>query len=325
MPHCSPSPSFARLPTNLLSSLLHALAELAPCCCKPQSKGPHRRQSHSDSAAAATAAAAVKPKYGIEEGEYGDEELQLLPAGSARRLSRVGRAAAGSGGGDNCGGGCDAPVAASGNGSAALRRSSMNGGSGGSGGGLLVHDSARSSNEPVLPLSSSSAAAADLDLEGAIARQLRGEDEEDEPEEVAALFKADDHLRHMTRMGLLSGLAVGLHNIPEGLATFVGTIAKPSSGLVIALAIALHNIPEGIVVAIPVYYATKSRLKSFLWASLSGFAEPLGAVLGYLLVSTNHLNPVVYAVVYGLVAGMMTYLALKELLPTALRYDPEDK
>ena len=77
-------------------------------------------------------------------------------------------------------------------------------------------------------------------------------------------------------MGALTGLAIGLHNVPEGLATFVATLASPAFGGALALAIALHNIPEGVCVAMPVYYATGSRVRGFLWAFLSGISEPLG-------------------------------------------------
>ena len=77
-------------------------------------------------------------------------------------------------------------------------------------------------------------------------------------------------------MGVLTGLAIAIHNFPEGIATFVGTLSSLSLGAVLALAIAIHNIPEGICVAMPVYYATGSKWKGVFWASLSGFAEPLG-------------------------------------------------
>ena len=82
--------------------------------------------------------------------------------------------------------------------------------------------------------------------------------------------------KSLKRMGLLTGLAIGLHNIPEGLATFVATLSSPSLGGALALAIALHNIPEGVCVSMPVYYATGSKVKAFLWAFLSGVSEPLG-------------------------------------------------
>lgn len=82
--------------------------------------------------------------------------------------------------------------------------------------------------------------------------------------------------KDLKRMGILTGLAIGLHNLPEGLATFVATLASPYLGVALAVAIALHNIPEGICVSMPVYYATGSRMKGFLWAFLSGISEPLG-------------------------------------------------
>jgi ZIP family zinc transporter len=88
---------------------------------------------------------------------------------------------------------------------------------------------------------------------------------------------------------------------------------------------ALHNIPEGVVVAMPIYYATKSRWRAFAWSFVSGVAEPIGGLLGYAVLAGNGMSPLAFAVMFGFVAGMMVYISVRELLPTALRYDPEDK
>lgn len=85
--------------------------------------------------------------------------------------------------------------------------------------------------------------------------------------------------KNLMRMGVLTGLAIGLHNIPEGLATFIATLSSPSLGAALALAIALHNIPEGVCVSMPVYYATGSKVKAFLWSFLSGVSEPFGKLV----------------------------------------------
>jgi ZIP family zinc transporter len=85
------------------------------------------------------------------------------------------------------------------------------------------------------------------------------------------------------RMGLFSALAIGIHNFPEGLATFMGALTDPTLGISIAVAIAIHNIPEGIAVSAPIYYATKSRKKAFWLSFASGLSEPVGALLGYFL------------------------------------------
>eukprot|EP00924_Labyrinthula_sp_SR-Ha-C_P010055 maker-scaffold_40-snap-gene-0.7-mRNA-1 protein AED:0.01 eAED:0.01 QI:198/1/1/1/1/1/2/128/340 len=126
------------------------------------------------------------------------------------------------------------------------------------------------------------------------------------------------------RMGIKTALAIGLHNFPEGLATFVATLADPSVGGALAVAIAIHNIPEGLCVAIPVFYATGSRFKGFLLSFFSGFTELLGAIMGYLFLRTV-LGHAAYGTLFGIVAGMMVTIVLKELIPTAHRYDPEDK
>lgn len=124
-------------------------------------------------------------------------------------------------------------------------------------------------------------------------------------------------------MLLLKSYPLVVHNFPEGLATFVATLNDPASGAVLAIAIGAHNIPEGLCVALPIYYATGSRWKGFLWGFLSGMAEPIAGIMGWLVLA-NTLSLKVYAVLYGLVGGMMIMISMKELLPTAHRYDPED-
>ena len=130
--------------------------------------------------------------------------------------------------------------------------------------------------------------------------------------------------RSLQKMGLLTCLAIGIHNFPEGIATFVATLSSPALGAALALAIALHNIPEGICVAMPVYFATGSKLKALFWSFLSGISEPIGALLGWLIFK-EVFGSVVYGVLFGLVAGMMVYISLLELLPTAFRYSQNSK
>lgn len=136
--------------------------------------------------------------------------------------------------------------------------------------------------------------------------------------------KDDDSKLRLERAGVISGIAVGLHNFPEGLATFVATLSDPKLGVSIAIAIAIHNIPEGICVAVPLYYATGSKWKSFAWSLLSGLTEPLGALLGWIILR-KVFDDFVFGLLFGLVGGMMIFIVLRELLPTARQYDPEDK
>jgi len=131
--------------------------------------------------------------------------------------------------------------------------------------------------------------------------------------------KARERQTHLYRMGIMSALAIGIHNFPEGLATFVGALADPALGVSIAAAIAIHNIPEGIAVSVPIYYATGSRKKAFGLSFLSGLSEPVGALLGW-LVLMPFMNGAVYGVVFSVVAGIMVYISLDELLPSAEKY-----
>lgn len=130
--------------------------------------------------------------------------------------------------------------------------------------------------------------------------------------------------KKLVRMGMNTVLAIAIHNFPEGLATFVATLDDPSVGVSLAVAIAIHNIPEGLCVAIPIYYATGDKRKAFCWALLSGVSEPVGAFLGWLVLK-EAMGEVTYAILFGLVGGMMVMICLSQLIPTAHRYDPEDK
>mmetsp|Transcript_17984 Transcript_17984/g.46113 ORF Transcript_17984/g.46113 Transcript_17984/m.46113 type:complete len:344 (+) Transcript_17984:292-1323(+) len=143
------------------------------------------------------------------------------------------------------------------------------------------------------------------------------------PNNVQEIIDRNGHAG-LNKMGIMTGLAIAIHNFPEGLATFVAALAEPKAGVALAIAIALHNIPEGICVAMPVYYATGSKLKGFFWSFLSGITEPIGGIFGY-LVLWNSVTPLSYAIMFGIVGGMMVYISLRDLLPTALRYDPGDK
>lgn len=128
-----------------------------------------------------------------------------------------------------------------------------------------------------------------------------------------------ENSRKLMRMGMFSALAIAIHNFPEGLATFMGAMSDPALGISIAVAIAIHNIPEGIAVSVPVYYATKSRSKSFWLSFLSGLAEPVGAILGYFILR-NFLSESLFGLIFASVAGIMIYISLDELLPTAEEY-----
>lgn len=140
-----------------------------------------------------------------------------------------------------------------------------------------------------------------------------------------------DHAAHrnkLHRMGLFTALAIAIHNLPEGLATFLAAMHDPGLGIAIAVAVALHNIPEGISVSVPIYYATGKRGKAFAYSLLSGLAEPVGALIGYLLIlyfvgvngDGRVIPPEVMGMAFGGIAGVMVYISLDELLPTSRTY-----
>jgi ZIP family zinc transporter len=131
--------------------------------------------------------------------------------------------------------------------------------------------------------------------------------------------KSESHKTKLMRMGLFTALAIGIHNFPEGLATFTAALKDPNLGVPIAAAIAIHNIPEGIAVAVPVFYATGSRKKAFRLSFLSGLSEPLGALIGYVILF-KFLSDAVFGFIFAAVAGIMVFISLDELLPSAREY-----
>lgn len=123
----------------------------------------------------------------------------------------------------------------------------------------------------------------------------------------------------LMRMGTFTALAIAIHNFPEGMATFTAALVDPSIALPIAVAIAIHNIPEGIAVSVPIYYATQNRKKAFTLSFLSGLAEPFGALIGYLILHP-FMNDTIFGVLFASVAGIMVFISLDELLPSAQEY-----
>jgi ZIP family zinc transporter len=146
----------------------------------------------------------------------------------------------------------------------------------------------------------------------------------DNPHEVRKVEEIDESVlknKKLQRMGLLTALAIAIHNFPEGLATFTAALSDPSLGIAIAVAIAIHNIPEGIAVSVPVYYATKSRKKAFWLSFSSGLAEPVGAIVGYLiLMPFIKSSDTMMGIIFAAVAGIMVFISLDELLPAAEEY-----
>ncbi len=123
----------------------------------------------------------------------------------------------------------------------------------------------------------------------------------------------------LMRMGVMTALAIAIHNFPEGLATFTSALKEPKLGIAIMIAVAIHNIPEGIAVSVPVYFATGNKKKAFYLSFLSGLSEPAGALIGYLLLY-RFFNDVMFGVLFAAVAGIMVFISLDELLPTAREY-----
>ncbi len=145
--------------------------------------------------------------------------------------------------------------------------------------------------------------------------------EDEDPHDIGNIVKSQEdparrqHYRKFHKIGMFTALALAIHNFPEGLVTFITNMNGADFGIPIAVAIIIHNIPEGIAISLPIYFATGSRWKSFLYAFLAGIAEPIGAVIGYLFLRET--GEGLIGVALAAVAGVMVFISFDELFPTA--------
>lgn len=141
--------------------------------------------------------------------------------------------------------------------------------------------------------------------------------EDENPHEVH--LESDTHRKGLKRTGMMLALAIGIHNFPEGLATFTSALTDMEIAIPIVFAIAIHNIPEGIAVSVPIYHATGNRKKAFFYSFLSGMAEPVGALIGFLFLAPIW-SPTLNAAILAFVSGIMIYISFDELLPGTEKY-----
>ena len=132
--------------------------------------------------------------------------------------------------------------------------------------------------------------------------------------------KSSKNSLKLYKLGIITMLVIMLHNIPEGIATFITTTNNTKLGVILTIAIALHNIPEGISISIPIYYSTNSKVKSFLYTLISGMSEPIGAVISYLFLA-KYINNNILGIIYSIIAGMMINIAINELYKESITYN----
>lgn len=145
-----------------------------------------------------------------------------------------------------------------------------------------------------------------------------------EKPEMSCIGTVSSKGKILSRAGILATLAIGIHNVPEGLTTFFSTIENYQMGITIAVAVALHNIPEGITVSIPIFYATGNRLKAFIYSAMTGLAEPVGALISYGVITYifEDIDGIsrILGYIMGVVGGIMVYVSIDELLPVSRAY-----
>ena len=126
-----------------------------------------------------------------------------------------------------------------------------------------------------------------------------------------------DNNNNLYKVGFVSMIAMIIHNIPEGIATFITTNNDITLGISLAIAIALHNIPEGISIALPIYYSTNKKKKAIFYTLISGISEPFGAILAFLFLKPSN---IILGIIFGLISGIMIHISCYELMPSSLKY-----
>lgn len=125
------------------------------------------------------------------------------------------------------------------------------------------------------------------------------------------------------KLGIITMIVIVLHNIPEGIITYLTASNNIKLGITLTIAIALHNIPEGISISIPIYYSTKSKLKAFIYTFISAISEPFGALLAFIFLS-KYMNNIILGIIYSFIAGMMINIAINELYKESITYDKKN-
>ena len=135
---------------------------------------------------------------------------------------------------------------------------------------------------------------------------------------------SENEEKQLMRVSFVTAIALSLHNLPEGLATFVGTIADPAIGYSIAIAVAIHNIPLGVSIATPVYIVTQNKWKAIGISCIAAITQPIGGIIGLIAIH-NGVSDISFAVMFGVTGGLMIYTCFRELLPAARMQDPNDQ
>ncbi|SHE68711.1 zinc transporter, ZIP family [Tissierella praeacuta DSM 18095] len=133
-------------------------------------------------------------------------------------------------------------------------------------------------------------------------------------------YHHEENGEHLSKLGLMSAVAIAIHNLPEGLAIFTAGLKDISLAIPLAAAVILHNIPLSIAISVPIYYSTGSKKKAFVYSLLVGLCQPLGAIIGYLILS-KLFNDLVFGILFSIVAGIMIFVSLDELLPSSQKYE----
>lgn len=143
--------------------------------------------------------------------------------------------------------------------------------------------------------------------------------EENRDSEKTNFFSQGNSMDCLYKMGVFSAISIGIHNFPEGITTFISALKDPILGITVAIAIGIHNLSVGMAIAIPIYFSSGNRKAAIAYTFLSSLTSPIGALMAYLFF-LKFLNELIFGILFGVVSGIMVFICLDEILPTAEKF-----
>jgi len=119
---------------------------------------------------------------------------------------------------------------------------------------------------------------------------------------------------NLVHIGLITTLALVLHNIVEGIAVYSTALTDTNLSFLLAIGVGFHNIPLGMVIASSFYQSNVDNKKAFLSIGLVSISTFIGGLLMYLFKLTV-VSDVVLGILLSLTLGMLTFILIDELIP----------
>lgn len=122
-----------------------------------------------------------------------------------------------------------------------------------------------------------------------------------------------EHMEHLYHIGIVSSIALVLHNLIEGMAIYGTASTSIHLGLLVGLGVGLHNIPMGMVIASTFYKSSENKKKTVVISFLISISTFVGGLIMFFLNGIMK-EELILGILLSITLGMIIYIALFELL-----------